>query len=184
MGFHDAIGRYHEWRAQMPLSLHDFREVAAAGGAVANIAGNGGILASDTTPVMGAEATTESHVIIWAATNQDPIGFQRALPENFDGRNDVLVDLWVRTDNAGGGGIEAATFDVVTSWDNGAQVTDTAVDASPSEAIHKITARVAAADVPDRPGFLNLQIIPGTHANDPVRLLAVRITYVQRPQSD
>jgi hypothetical protein len=89
----------------------------------------------------------------------------------------------VRTDNAGGGGIEAATFSVLTSWDGGAQVTDTATDSVPSETFHKITAVISAADIPDAASFLNIQLVPGTHANDPVRLAHVEVKFVPRAKA-
>lgn len=170
-------GYYYEHRKAVQLSLHDFREVTSAG-AVSNIAGNGGILASDTTPIMGAAATSEAMIINWAAGNSDIIQCSVALPPDFSGKDDVLCELWVLTDNAGGGGIEAGTFSVLTSWDNGAQVTDTATDDVPAITSHKITARISAGDIPDFPSFVNIQLVLGTHANDPVHLLAGRLTYV------
>ena len=179
MGFHSSQGNYHAFRKVVALSLHDFREVAATG-AVGAIAANGGILASDTDPIMGAETTTEAHSIQWAAGNADIIQTQVALPEDFDGREDVHVELWVLTDNAGGGGIDPASFSVLTSWDNGAQVTDTATDSVPAITVHKITATIAAADIPEGAAFVNVQLVPGTHASDPTRLLSARLSYVPR----
>lgn len=157
------------------LSLFDFREVTS-GGDVGAITANGGILASDTSPIMRADAA-ESHEISWAAGNSDIISTQVTLPPDFDGTAPVYVDLWVYTDNTGGGGIEAATFTVETSWDAGALVTDTATDSTPATTGHKITATIAAADIPDAPSFLTMHLTPGTHANDPVQLLAARISY-------
>lgn len=168
---------YYEHRKSVELSLNDFREVTTAG-AVGNIVANGGLLASDTTPVLGAEATTEAQAIIWAAGNSDIVQANKVLPPDFSGKDDVLIELWVLTDNTGGGGIEAATFSVLTSWDNAAQVTDTATDSVPATTVHKVTAVVAAADIPDNPSFLNVQLVLGTHANDPVHLLAGRVSYV------
>jgi len=179
MGFHDSQGNYHEHRGHVKLSLNDWREVTTAG-AVSNIAANGGLLASDTTPALMAETTTESMGINWIAGNSDILQAQQILPPDFDGREDALLELWVLTDNTGGGGIEAGTFSVLTSWDNGAQVTDTATDSTPAVTSHKITARIAAADIPDNPSFVNIQLVLGTHANDPVHMLASRITYVPR----
>lgn len=182
MGFHDSQGNYHEFRSFKDIELQQWREVTTAG-AVSNIAGNGGLLASDTTPIFGAEATSEAWSIAWAAGNSDIVQCQFSLPDDFDGRDDVLVELWIYTDNAGGGGIEAGTFSVLTSWDNAAQVTDTATDSVPAVTSHKITATIAAADIPDSPSYLNIQLVLGTHANDPVRLLASRLSYVPRVKS-
>lgn len=170
---------YYEFRKRIDLQLVDFREVTTAG-AVGAIAANGGVHASDTTPIHGAAATSEAWQLTWAAGNSDIIQCQKVLPPDFDGREDVLVELWVLTDNSGGGGIDPGSFSVLTSWDNGAQVTDTATDSVPATTVHKITATIAAADVPDRPSFVNVQLVLGTHAADPVSLLAASISYVPR----
>ncbi len=161
------------------LSLFDFREVTS-GGDVGNIAANGGILASDTTPILRGDAA-ESQEIAWAAGNSDVIAGQLTLPADVDGTKPITIDLFVYTDNTGGGGIEAATFTVETSWNGGAVVSDTATDSTPAVSIHKVTATVAAADIPDSPSFLTLMLTPGTHANDPVQLVGARINYSRLP---
>lgn len=160
----------------LPIPLTAFREVTSAG-AVGAIAAIGGVLASDTTPVLGAAATSEAMQIVWAAGNADIIQASISLPGDFSGAFDVLLELQVLTDNAGGGGIEAATFTVNSSFDNGAQVVDTATDGTPAVTVHKVTATIAAADVADAPSFVNIQLVPGTHANDPIHLLAARLVF-------
>ena len=171
-------GAYVPFLAALSISLNDFREVAA-GGTVSNIAANGGLLASDTTPILGAEST-KAMAINWAAGNSDIIQAQLALPPDFDGRSDCYVELFIQTDNAGGGGIDAGTFTVVTVWDNNAAVTDTATDSVPAVTYHKVTATIAAADIPDAATSVNIQLTLGAHANDPVHLNAARLTYVPR----
>lgn len=159
----------------LPLKLTDFREVTS-GGDVGNIVANGGILASDTTPILRGDAA-ETQEIVWAAANVDPISTQVTLPPDFDGSEDVYVDLFVYTDNAGGGGIDAATFTVETGWDGGALVSDTATDGTPATTMHKVTATVAAADVPDAPSVLTIALTPAAHGNDPTQLLGGRVLY-------
>jgi len=174
MGFHDTKGGYHAFRSELQISLFDFREVAEAGGAVSNIAGNGGILASDTTPVLGVHAS-ESQQISWATGNVDPIAVQKSLRNDFDGTQDVLVELWVNS-----GTTNLASMTVETSWDGGTIVTDTATDPAASATIHKITATIAAADIPDGASFLSMSLRPGTHATDAIQLFAARISYVPK----
>lgn len=161
------------------LSLNDFREMSSAGD-VSNIAANGGLLASDTTPILRGDAA-EVQEISWAAGNADIIGAQFALPPDFDGSADATLELWVYTDNAGGGGIDAASFTVETSWDGGALVADTATDAAPAITSHKITATIAAADIPDGASFLTVMLTPAAHANDPTQLQAARLTFRRKP---
>ena len=157
------------------FSLHDLREVDANGD-VGNIAANGGLLASDTTPILRADAA-ESAEVVWAATNVDAVQLQTVLPSDFDGSADVTIDLWVYTDNAGGGGIDAATFTVETSWDGGAKVSDTATDGTPATSVHKITATVDAGDIPNSASNVTITLIPAAHANDPVQLIGARLNY-------
>jgi hypothetical protein len=168
---------YYEHRESVPLPLTGWREVSTAG-AVGDTTANGGLLSSNTTPILGAAATSEAMIINWAAGNSDIIQCSVALPPDFSGKDDVFLDLFVLTDNTGGGGIEAGTFSVLTSWDNGAQVTDEATDGTPATTAHKITARMIKDDIPDFPSFVNIQLVLGTHANDPVHMLAGRLTYV------
>lgn len=160
------------------LDLGAWREVSSAG-AVGDTTANGGVLASDTTPIFGAEGTTEALAIKWAAGNADIIQIAVSLPPDVNGSAAVTLDLWVLTDNAGGGGIDAASFSVLTSWDNGSQVTDTATDSVPATTVHKITATIDAGDVPATPGFLNIQLVPAAHASDPTHLLAARLNYTR-----
>lgn len=162
----------------LPIALTSWREVTTAG-AVGNIAGGCGNLGSDTTPVLGAEATSESMAIIWAAANADIIQTALVLPDDFDDTADATLDLYVLTDNTGGGGVEAASFTVNTSWNNGSQVVDTATDSVPATTFHVVTATIAAADIPAGAVAVNIQLVPGTHANDPIHLLAARLTYTR-----
>jgi hypothetical protein len=180
---HNREGYFYEFRERVAISLDDWREVTTAGAVGNQATAAGGILASDTTPVMGAEATTETRAIIWAAGNSDIIACSHPLPTNFSGKDDVLLELWVLTDNAGGGGIEAGTFSILTSWDNGAQITDAATDSTPATTVHKITSTISAADIPDDPSFVNIQLVLGTHANDPVHLLAAAISFVPKAKA-
>ncbi len=161
------------------IPLSSWREVSSAG-AVGDIAANGGILASDTTPILGAEATSEAMAIKWAAANADIVQCAFSLPQDLDDTADATLDLWVLTDNAGGGGIEAATFSVLTSFNNASQATDAATDSVPATTVHKVTATIDAGDIPTGAAFVNIQLVPGTHANDPTHLLAARLNYKRK----
>lgn len=170
----------HILTAQGPINipLGAWREVDGSGD-VANSAGGAGILSSNTTPILRGD-TAESWEISWAATNVDPIQFQTSLPPDFDGTANATLDLWVYTDNAGGGGIDAATFTVETGWDGGALVSDTATDGSPATSWHKITATIAAGDIPDAPSNLSIALTPAAHANDPIQLVGARLNYKRK----
>lgn len=162
----------------IPISLMSFRE-ATSGADVGDAAANGGILASDTTPILRGDAN-KSQEIAWAAGNADALACQITLPTDFDGTANATLDLFVYTDNAGGGGIDAATFTVESSWDGGATVSDTATDGSPATSIHKITATIAAADIPDTASIVSLLLTPAAHAADPTQLVGARLNYKRK----
>jgi hypothetical protein len=177
MGFHDVRGVYHEFFGSINPSLNDFRETDANAD-VGAITANGGILASDTTPILRGASGLISQEISWAASNSDPIVYQRALPPEFDGRSDVTVELWVNS-----GTTDAATFTVASSWDAGATVSDTATDGAKSATTHRITATIAAADVPDSPMSLSILLTPAAHTTNAIQLTNMRILYTKRISS-
>lgn len=154
------------------VSLYDFREVDANSD-VGAIAANGGILASDTTPILRGAATNEAQEIVWAASNSDPIACHITLPPTFSGAAVVTVDLWVLS----GGTTDAATFTVETGWDANNLVSDTATDSAASTTMKKITATVAAADIPDTARLLTLVLTPAAHTTDTVILRGCGINF-------
>lgn len=159
--------------ATIPLSLYAFREVSSAGD-VGAIAAIGGVLASDTTPIMLGNAA-ETAEIQWASSNSDPISTQVALPADFDGTKPVYIEC-----DGYGGTTNAFSLTVETGWDGGALVSDTAVG-SASATVHTATATVAAADIPDTARRLTLAITPAAHTTDAMGLVNVRIKYSRRP---
>lgn len=153
------------------FSLYAFREVTS-GGDVGNIAGGLGNLGSDTTPILRGDAA-ESQEISWATGNTDIIACQTVLPSNFTGTALATLDLWVYS-----GATDAATFTVETSWDGGAVVSDTADDAATKSAtIHKITATIAAADIPDTAQFVTIMLTPAAHGSDATQIVAARLNF-------
>lgn len=159
-------------KAPLVCSLYDLREVSAAGD-VGNIAGGCGILGSDTTPILRGDAA-ESQEVYWAAGNSDIVACQKTFGDDFDDTKDVTVSLWVYTDNTNN---DPATFSVESSWDGGALVVDSALDAAPAGAVHKITATIAAGDIPASAQRLTLILTPPAHAADGIGLVGYRIDY-------
>jgi hypothetical protein len=159
------------------IPLTAFRKVDSSGD-VGNLANIGGLLASDSNPSLLANSNGDM-AIQWATGNQDRIAASVMLPVDFYGGADVVVELMVQTNNSGGGGIEAASFDVKTTWNGAAQVSDSVTDSNPATTPHKINCTIAHADIPDTLDGITvtLQLIPQTHTNDPVQLLAVRMRY-------
>jgi hypothetical protein len=173
MGFTAQNGTYHAFRKNIPISLHDFREASSAG-VVGNIAANGGILASDTTPIMRGLSGTIAQEISWASSNNDPIVAQVSLPPDLDGDEDVHVECLVSS-----GTTNAASLTVETAWDNEDKVVDSAVGQA-TTAAHKTLAVISGSDIPDGASFLTLLLTPVAHTTNALNLHGVRVTYVPK----
>lgn len=158
----------------VPISLHSMRE-ADANGDVGNAAAIGGVLASDTTPIMRGVSGGIGQEISWAAGNADPVVCEVALPPDLDDTQDVTLALQVYS-----GTTNAATMSVKTSWDHGATVTDSADDSGTKSAtFHEITATIAAADVPANPKTVTILLTPPTHATDAIQLCGAQLRYAK-----
>jgi hypothetical protein len=169
----DSQGNYQAFLSTIPLSLVNFR--LATAGDVGAIAAVGGLLASDSAPVLSGTGATVSQQVAWATGSVGQILIDVALPEDFDGRDNAVLELFVAS-----GTTNPATFTVTTSWDGGANVTDTATDAVQSATVHKISAVIAAADIPDKPSFVSIALTPAAHATDAIVLKAARLRYFER----
>ncbi len=157
----------------IPLSA--FREVDATGD-VGAITANGGVLASDTTPVYDAVATTNEHEILWATGNVDPIGISIALPADFDDTANATLDLGVAS-----GTTNAATIVVASSWDGGTEVSDSTSDtATKSATTHSLAVVIDAADIPAGASRVTFRLTPPTHATDTISLRMARLKYKRK----
>lgn len=160
----------------IPISLYSLREVTA-GMAVANASGNGGVLASDTTPILAPinGATAGCQVVKWAAGNSDPVAFQVALPPDINDAANLLVKGRVANTATATG---TPTF-TLTSYFNetGAAVADTMAASGASTTFAEVTATIAAGDVPAGAQTLTCKLVPGTHATAAWSLSALWIEY-------
>lgn len=158
-------------RRTLQLSLNDFREVDANND-VSNVAANGGLLASDTTPILRADAA-ESYEISWATGNADIISCHVALPVDFNGARDVTVRATVSS-----GPTDAFNAALESGWDGGALVADVFDDAATKSATkHEIIATIAAADIPDSARALTLIITVPAHATNAFQLHNIALDY-------
>lgn len=160
------------------FKLNDWR-IVSAGGDEGDTTANGGLLSSNTVPILRGDAA-ESQEISWAATQVISLRTSCPIPLNMDLTQDARLELDVYTDNTGGGGIDAATYTVETSFDGAAQITDTATDSTPAVAAHTISATIAAADMPDTARRLTIAITPAAHANDPIQMVLARLVYKKK----
>lgn len=157
------------------LGLFSARIVDGDGdvGAIAVASGNGGALASDTDPVLEANGGTNAQQLRWAATSVVRIAFDPvALPRDFDDTAAAYVDLfWTSA-----GTTNAPTATVVTNWNAGADVSDTATGAAQT-AFQTASATVAASDIPASSRTVGVSITPSAHGTDAWQLHGAAIRY-------
>ncbi len=163
---------YHVSGGFVDLPLNGWREVSSDND-VANAAGNGGILASDTTPIARGNADGGME-LYWATGDVDAIGCSVALPADLDTTANLLLDLMCV-----GGTTNAPSFTVATNFDRGSAVSDTAAGTAVA-GLQTATATIAAADVPLGASALTIRLTPGTHAADAFLLSAARLRYTRR----
>jgi hypothetical protein len=162
----------------IPVPLTTLREVFSNN--MTNIAGNGGVMASDTTPIFEyTNGDTDSTLRLrWAATNVDAVAFQLPLPPDLD----FSAPLYVKLIAAMGG----ATDIPILTLDSFFGVGDTKiVDTSSAvtgttAAVYTIT--VAAADLESnvRKQTASFEITPAAHGTDTLLLYAVWVEYQRK----
>lgn len=144
---------------------------------IINAAGNGGLLAVDSTPILQAiNAGTDQQLRLnWAASNSDKIAWHIVLPQDLDPSADMI--LHTRAYMAG------ATDTPVLTWQAFFNVGDTdagGATAALGAALAEQTRTIAAADVPSPPGELSLTLTPGAHTTDALYLHSAWIEYVRK----
>lgn len=158
----------------IPVPLTTVREVVSNN--ITNAAGNGGLLASDTTPIFEfTNGDTDSALRLrWAASNSDAIVFQVPLPPDLDDAANVEVHF--RAAMAG------ATDTPVVSADSYFNEGDTKVEddsTALSNSVAEKTITIDAADVPSGAQTLTVELTPGAHTTDAMHLYAIWVEYTR-----
>lgn len=157
----------------IPIPLTALREASTFN--VANAAGNGGILASDTTPILSAinGATDGCQQLAWAASNNDQVIFQVALPPDLDDTADLILHTRIKS----AGTTDAVGFTVDSFFNEGSsKVTDTTETNQTATWAEKI-ATIAAADVPSGAQTMTVGLTPVAHTTDVMYCSAVWLEY-------
>lgn len=159
------------------LPLVNWREVFS--NVITNIAANGGLLASDTTPILERinGATDKALRINWAANNVDELTQSFVYPTDLDDTAPVIVNLLLsksaNTDTAAV--VAVSYFEGIGDTNAGG---NTAALAASALAIKSVT--IAAVDVGAYPAQATVSLIPGTHANDAIYLHGAWVTYTRK----
>lgn len=159
----------------VPIPLNTWREATAFD--VGAIAANGGILASDTTPILeGINGATDGcQRLVWAASNNDQIVNSIPLPSDLDTGESVVLHL--RT--VSGGTTDAVGFTVDSFFNEGdTKVVDTS-GTNQTTTVAEVTAIIAAADIPVGAQTLTVGLTPVAHTTDTLNLMASWLTYTR-----
>ena len=167
----------------IPLDLFSVREAitnalqAAATGAAL---GSGGILATDTTPILERVngATDKAARVRWAASDQGEIQFAPfAYPPDLDDTAAVEVHLLVGKD----GNTDSAAVIAVDYFEGlGDSNAGTNTSALSTATITEYTVTIAAGNVGPHPTAASVALIPGAHTTDAIHLYAAWIEYTRK----
>ena len=162
-------------QAFIGIPLNTLREATAFD--VGNIAANGGVLASDTTPVLSAinDATDGCQRVLWAASNSDQVIFQTALPPDLNDAANIVVHVRA----AMAGVTDTPTITVDSFFDEGDTKVVDATGAITGATYAEYTATIAAADFPASQ-TLTVGLTPGAHTTDTLAVTAVWIEYTRK----
>ena len=159
----------------IPIPLDNWKE--ATNFDVGAITANGGVLASDTTPVRDAinAATDGCQRLLWAASNNDQIVTQVPLPPDLD----ITADLVLHTRIVSGGTTDAVGFTVDWFINEGdTKVTDTSETNQTTTWAEKITT-LGNADIGAGSQTITIGLTPVAHTTDTLAMSASWLEYTR-----
>ena len=164
----------------IPLPLTGWREVADASGDVGNNAASGGVLASDTTPIMSSHTTGSgtyiSQKIHWAASNSDPIIMQIPLPGDFDESVGVVFQARIGNDGITDD-IEPVIAIQFNEYATIADETSDGLDATSDTTYGAYNVTFAASDATTDSESLTIMITPNAHTTNALYMSSARLRY-------
>lgn len=157
------------------IPLESLRETDGTN--IPNAAGNGGILASDTTPVLDyANGDTDSAFdLTWAASNQDAVAFQFMVPTDYDEASNMVLNIKA----AMGGATDTPTIALDTYFGLGDTKVEDATGAVTGATPAVYTATIAAADIPASATIATIELTPGAHTTDALVVYEIYLTYTK-----
>lgn len=158
------------------VPLSELREVTSND--ITNASGNGGVLATDTTPALEyTNGDTDSCLrVLWAASNADPVVFQVPLPPDLNDAANVVIHLRA----AMGGATDTPVIDADSYFNEGDTKVEDASAAITGTTFAEYTITIAAADVPAGAQTLTCELTPGAHTTDTLAVTAVWIEYTRK----
>ncbi len=159
------------------LNLESLREIGLnTADQISNTSSHGGLLTANTTPqyIRVNLATDKAILVSWEGGNVDEVQFPPTfMPPDLDASKDLTIHLLAKMD--AGGDVPVINVEV---WD---AIGDTEMGgdtAALSSTLAEVTRTIVAANISGHPlGFLNIGLIPATHATQAVELYAAWIEY-------
>lgn len=157
----------------IPLPLANFKETTNFD--VANIAANGGVLASDTSPILEAinAATDGCQRFNWAASNGDQVTVQAIIPPDINVAADIVFHCRIASE----GTTDAVGFTVDWFINEGdTKVVDTTTTNQTATYAEK-TATLGNADIPAGSQTITIGLTPVAHTTDKMYMTAAWLEY-------
>lgn len=183
-GDYDASAKTLQLRVGRPtghIQLNLASAIIIAADVVQNTT-EGGRADGNTSPSLQRvnSATDKALRMIWAAGNSAEVQFAPVmLPPDLDDASDVTVKLMMAKDT----NTDTAAVVGISAWQG---VGDTNMGGNTAalavSTLASYSRTLAAADIAAYPSFLNISIIPGTHASDAIYLYAAAIEYVKKKE--
>jgi len=166
----------------IPLDICALRDISS--NAIQNLVAHGGILASDSTPVLERinAATDRQLRVRWAASDSNEAQFPPIpIPPDLDSDENVIVHLLLQRS----GSTDDCDIDVLAYFNGiGAYTGDTEMGgktaALTTTNVEEVTVTLASANISGHPGFLSLTLLPDAHTTDALYLLAAWIEYTRK----
>lgn len=153
------------------LPLFGAREVGASYAPV-NAAGNGGVLASDTTPALANLTASKEIGATWAATNVDEIAWNLTTPPDFNEAAAMTFKARAKkTGTTDTVALTVAAYFGVNGTDAGGNTGNL------TTSISTLTKALTIGSQTAYPSSLMIGLKPGTHANDSVELASAWLEY-------
>lgn len=157
----------------IPIYMSMVRE--AGSNNLGNIAANGGLLATDSTPTLAFNNgdTDSAFEAVWAASNADPIAIQVPIPLDLDADSNIIF----RVIASMGGATDTPALNLDSYFDVGDTKVEDATAALTGTTVAAYEATIAAADVPTGAKTLTIEITPEAHTSDVINLYSAELEY-------
>jgi hypothetical protein len=163
-------------QGMIEVPLAELREVTSND--ITNAAGNGGLLATDSTPTLEyVNGDTDSQMrVLWAQPNADPVAFSFVIPPDLDRSQDITLNIV--------GDMVAGTTDTpVIDIDTFFGAADTKVEDATTAfgtTVATETATIAAADIPADASVVSMELTPGSRTVDAIAMYGIYLTYTKK----